>query len=195
MICTIFVPRNEGDVSSPLLFETKKWQSGHHSKLKWQACHLNISKTMIDKEIVIKAAEGVLASTDGYLVDVTVSKDNDINVEIDSDSGVDIDTCVAINNAVEAALDRDVEDYSLQVGSSGLTSPFKVKRQYLKNVGNDVEVLSDGKRYTGILKSAGDDEFVVEVMIKQKGIRKPVAQDITFKYSDVKYTKYNLKFN
>lgn len=150
---------------------------------------------MIDKEIVKSIAESVLASTDGYVVDVTVSKDNDINVEIDSDSGVDIDTCVAINNAIEAAFDRDKEDFSLEVGSSGLTSPFKVLRQYQKNVGNEVEVLSGSKKYVGTLKSADADEFTIEVMVKEKGVKKPVPQDVTFKYTDVKYTRYNLKFN
>lgn len=156
---------------------------------------MDISKEMIDKEIVIKAAEDVLAKTDGYLVDVTISKDNDINVEIDSDSGVDIDTCVAINNAIDAVLDRDVEDYSLEVGSSGLTSPFKVLRQYQKNVGNEVEVLAGSKKYVGVLKSAETDEFTIEVMVKEKGVKKPVPQELTFKYTDVKYTRYNLKFN
>lgn len=150
---------------------------------------------MIDKEIVKSIAESVLASTDGYVVDVTVSKDNDINVEIDSDSCVDIDTCVAINNAIEAAFDRDKEDFSLEVGSSGLTSPFKVLRQYQKNVGNEVEVLSGSKKYVGTLKSADADEFTIEVMVKEKGVKKPVPQDVTFKYTDVKYTRYNLKFN
>lgn len=136
-----------------------------------------------------------LQGTDGFLVEVTVSKDNDIVVEIDSDSGVDIDTCVAINNAIDAALDRDVEDYSLQVGSTGLTSPFKVLRQYKKNIGNEVEVLSGGKKFIGVLENVGEDEFSIVAQVKEKGIKKPVPQRIVFKYSDVKYTKYNLKFN
>lgn len=136
-----------------------------------------------------------LQGTDGFLVDVSVSKDNDIVVEIDSDSGVDIDTCVAINNAIDAALDRDVEDYSLQVGSTGLTSPFKVLRQYKKNIGNEVEVLSGGKKFIGVLENVGEDEFSIVAQVKEKGIKKPVPQRIVFKYSDVKYTKYNLKFN
>lgn len=136
-----------------------------------------------------------LQGTDGFLVDVSVSKDNDIVVEIDSDSGVDIDTCVAINNAIDAALDRDVEDYSLQVGSTGLTSPFKVLRQYQKNIGNEVEVLSGGKKFIGVLENVGEDEFSIVAQVKEKGIKKPVPQRIVFKYSDVKYTKYNLKFN
>lgn len=150
---------------------------------------------MIDRTVIEDIVENRLQGTDGFLVDVTVSKDNDIVVEIDSDSGVDIDTCVAINNAIDAALDRDVEDYSLQVGSTGLTSPFKVLRQYQKNIGNEVEVLSGGKKYTGVLESAGEEEFTVTVQVKEKGQKKPQPQQLTFKYAEVKYTKYNLKFN
>lgn len=150
---------------------------------------------MIDRTVIEDIVENRLQGTDGFLVDVTVSKDNDIVVEIDSDSGVDIDTCVAINNAIDAALDRDVEDYSLQVGSTGLTSPFKVLRQYQKNIGNDVEVLSGGKKYTGVLESAGEEEFTVTVQVKEKGQKKSQPQQLTFKYAEVKYTKYNLKFN
>lgn len=150
---------------------------------------------MIDKTVIEGIVEENLQGTDGFLVEVTVSKDNDIVVEIDSDSGVDIDTCVAINNAIDAALDRDVEDYSLQVGSTGLTSPFKVLRQYKKNIGNEVEVLSGGKKFIGVLENVGEDEFSIVAQVKEKGIKKPVPQRIVFKYSDVKYTKYNLKFN
>ncbi|MCQ2350774.1 MAG: ribosome assembly cofactor RimP [Paludibacteraceae bacterium] len=150
---------------------------------------------MIEKKIIEDVVNAALQGTDGYLVEVTVSKDNDIEVEIDSDSGVDIDTCVAINNAIENALDRDVEDYSLQVGSSGLTSPFKVKRQYDRNVGNEVEVLSGSKKYVGELKSVDDETFTIETEVKVKGEKKPQKQTLTFKYSEVKYTKYNLKFN
>lgn len=150
---------------------------------------------MIDKTVIEGIVEENLQGTDGFLVDVSVSKDNDIVVEIDSDSGVDIDTCVAINNAIDAALDRDVEDYSLQVGSTGLTSPFKVLRQYQKNIGNEVEVLSGGKKFIGVLENVGEDEFSIVAQVKEKGIKKPVPQRIVFKYSDVKYTKYNLKFN
>lgn len=150
---------------------------------------------MIDKTVIEGIVADSLQGTDGFLVDVSVSNDNDIVVEIDSDSGVDIDTCVAINNAIDAALDRDVEDYSLQVGSSGLTSPFKVLRQYQKNIGNEVEVLCGGKKYTGVLESASEEEFTIVAQVKEKGVKKPVPQHITFKYHDVKYTKYNLKFN
>ena len=82
-----------------------------------------------------------------------MSGDNRIVVEIDSYSSVSIDDCVRLNGIIESHFDRDVEDYELEVGSAGLTSPLRVKAQYDKNVGNPVEVLTnDGRKLKGTLK-------------------------------------------
>ena len=101
-----------------------------------------------------------LADSGNYLVDVKVSGDNNIVVEIDNDEAVDIDDCVRLTRAIEEAFDRDVEDYELEVGSCGLTAPFKVERQYHKNIGNPIEVLTaDGRKLRGVLSSADADGF------------------------------------
>ena len=97
---------------------------------------------MIDKNEVRKVVEEAISGTDLFVVDVTVSTDDRIVVTVDSPSGVDIDECVAISRAIEAAFDRDVEDYELEVGSAGVTAPFTVPEQYRMNVGNPVEVLT-----------------------------------------------------
>lgn len=147
---------------------------------------------MIDKKIIVSLAEDFLAGSDNFLVEVSVSSDNEIVVEIDSDTYVDIETCCELNRFIEGKLSRDIEDYSLEVGSSGLTSPFKTIRQYRKNIGNEIEVLADGKKRFGILKSVGDGAFTIELVSKQKG-NKDVMEE-TFNYADVDYAKYNLKF-
>ena len=74
---------------------------------------------MIDKTELTRVIEEAIDGTDLFLVQVTVSGDNVINVDLDSESGVDIDQCVMVNDAVLAAFDRDVEDYELTVGSAG----------------------------------------------------------------------------
>ncbi|NCC99494.1 MAG: ribosome assembly cofactor RimP [Bacteroidia bacterium] len=150
---------------------------------------------MINKDVVYQLVAEFLQGKDCFLTDVSVSKDNSIVVEIDSKQGVDIYTCCEINNFIELNLNRDIEDYSLEVGSAGITSPFKVKKQYEKNIGNEVEVLSGGKKIFGILKEVGDDYFVVEVEKKEKGSRIVNHEQLRFSYTEVKYTKYNLKFN
>ncbi len=90
---------------------------------------------MIDKQLLTQTIEEAIAGTSLFLVDVKVTPDNNITVEVDSREGVDIDECVNLTRAIEARFDRDVEDYELEVGSAGLTSPFKVKAQYEKNTG------------------------------------------------------------
>ena len=101
-----------------------------------------------------------MASSSNYLVDVAVQPGNIIVVEIDNDESVCIDDCVELSRYLEDHLDRDVEDFELEVGSAGITSPFKVLRQYQKNIGNEVEVLlTAGVKLTGVLKSADETEL------------------------------------
>lgn len=160
---------------------------------------------MIDKSLLIETVEACLAGTDAYLVDVEIGAANNIVVEIDSDSGVDIDTCAAITRRIEEVFDRDVEDYELEVGSAGITSPLKVRRQFEKNVGNDVEVLTrDGRKLHGVLVEvkAGDDDrkvdFVVEIAVKVKepGSKKSTVRQEPVELSSeaCKYVRYDLKF-
>ena len=96
---------------------------------------------MIDRNVILKLVEEKLASTEMFLVDVEVKTGNVIVVEIDSNEAVSIDDCVALSRWLEEHLDRDKEDFELEVGSAGITSPFKVLRQYVKNIGNEVEIL------------------------------------------------------
>ncbi len=110
---------------------------------------------MIDKELLTHTITQALEGTDLYLVELRISAGNEINVEIDSDSTVDIDKCVALTRRIEEVFDRDTEDYELEVGSAGLTSPLKVLRQYEKNIGNEMVVLTrDGRKLHGVLSSA-----------------------------------------
>ena len=100
---------------------------------------------------------------------------------------------------IEANLDRDVEDYELEVGSAGIGQPFKVLRQYINHIGKEVEVLAkDGKKYRGIMARADEAEFAVTIKVKEKpeGAKRPVLVDkeYAWRYEDVKYTKYLIKF-
>ncbi|MCM1348279.1 MAG: ribosome assembly cofactor RimP [Firmicutes bacterium] len=156
---------------------------------------------MIDKKIVEQIVEQTLQGTDCFPVETTVSADNRITVEIDSDTGVDIDICARINRAIEQRLDRDVEDYELEVGSAGLTAPFKIKRQFEKNIGNEVEVLTrDGRKLTGTLVeiNAPGTEFVIEVSkkVKEPGQKRPaiVSEPVQLEVANCKYVRYSINF-
>lgn len=156
---------------------------------------------MIDINQLRQIVEECISGTDAFIVDTFVTPDNRVTVEIDSDSGVDIDTCVAITRAIEAKFDRDVEDYELEVGSAGLTSPFKVREQYVKNIGNNVEVLTtDGRKLRGRLVEITPDGsvFTIEVVtkVKQEGKKRPVTVDtpMAIAVADTKEVKYLIEF-
>lgn len=156
---------------------------------------------MINKAALIPVIEAALAERgDMFLVDVTVSHDNVVVVEIDTAEGsVAIEDCVAVTRAVHEAFDTDVEDYELEVGSAGLTSPFKVKAQYIKNLGNEVEVLTcDGRKLKGVLTEVTDNDFTIAISkkVKPEGAKRPVMveEPTTFAYSEIKYTKYLIQF-
>lgn len=154
---------------------------------------------MIEKALVEQAVSRALEGSDMFLVDLTVSADNRIVVEVDSMKPMDIDSCAQLSRRIEESLNRDEEDFELEVGSAGLTSPFKVKAQFDKNLGNEVEVLTrDGRKFSGKLTEAGDETFTVEVArkVKKEGAKRPVVelQSETMAYGDAKSVKYVINF-
>lgn len=154
---------------------------------------------MIDKTKLKDYVESLLADTDCFLTDLTVSPDNDIVVEIDSCGMIDIDFCSALSRRIEEAFPREEEDYTLEVGSAGLTSPFKVRRQWEKNIGNDIEVLTvGGKKLTGVLTEVKDDAFILETerKVKHEGMKRPVTERLQMEipFADVRRAVYDLKF-
>lgn len=156
---------------------------------------------MIDKQLLEQTVADAIEGTDAFIVDINIAPGNIITVEIDSATGVDIDTCAAITRRIESVFDRDEEDYELEVGSAGLTSPFKVKGQYGKNIGNDVEVLTrDGRKLTGCLVEVNADgtEFVIEVTrkVKVEGKKRPemIQEPVRLAVADTKYVKYLINF-
>ncbi|EJX08226.1 protein belonging to Uncharacterized protein family UPF0090 [gut metagenome] len=102
-------------------------------------------------------------------MEVTVSPDDKIVVEIDHKDGVWIEDCVDLSRYIESKLNREEEDYDLEVGSAGIGQPFKVLQQYINYVGSEVEVLSkDGRKLQGVLKEADEEHFVLTVQKKVK---------------------------
>ena len=119
---------------------------------------------MIDKNVVEKLVNQWLEDKDYFLVDIEISPDDRIVVEIDHADGVWIEDCVQLSRFIEDNLNRDDEDYELEVGSAGLGQPFKVRQQYLNFIGKEVEVLdADGKKWKGLLKSVDGDDFTITV--------------------------------
>lgn len=154
---------------------------------------------MIDKELIATLANQWLEGKEYFLTDVSVSAGNRIVVEIDHKDGVWIEDCVALSRYVEDGLDRDEEDFELEVGSAGLGQPFKVRRQYDIHVGDPVEVLAlDGKKYVGTLLGVDEAGFSIEMKqkIKEEGMKRPkmVDVEVRFTFDEVKETKYFIDF-
>ena len=154
---------------------------------------------MIDKRELENFVNTHLDGTDMFLVETEITPTRLVRIEIDSDSAVDIDKCVELSRQIEESFDPEIGEYELEVGSSGITSPFKTPRQYRKNIGREVETLTkDGKKLKGILRAADDTGFTisVETKVKPEGAKRPVIENVdhTFGYEDVKQTKYLLKF-
>jgi ribosome maturation factor RimP len=154
---------------------------------------------MIEKNIVKQIVEEWLQDKDYFLVDLSVSNDNRIVVEIDHAEGVWIEDCVELSRFIESKLDREKEDFELEVGSAGIGQPFKVHQQYVNHLGKDVEVLTlDGVKYQGELHEVNDDTFSILRTVKKKeeGAKRPrmVEELVTFRYDEIKYTKYLISF-
>ena len=113
----------------------------------------------MEQEKILSIVDEAVARRGCFVVDITVSKDNDIVVTIEKEAGdVDLEDCVSVNDAFLAAFDKDVEDYSLTVTSAGLGQPFKVLKQYRKAVGSAVEArFKGGKKIVGVLTEADED--------------------------------------
>ena len=154
---------------------------------------------MIQKEVVSRIVEEWLKDKDYFLVDLSVSQDDKIVVEIDHAEGVWIEDCVELSKFIESKLNRDSEDFELEVGSAGLGQPFKVLQQYRNHIGKTVEVLTvDGHKLKGVLKDADENGIVLslEKKITPEGAKRPkkVMVDESYTFEQIKYTKYLISF-
>jgi ribosome maturation factor RimP len=155
---------------------------------------MNVSevKDALQSEIVARGC---------FLVDVTVSKDNDIVVTIESENGkIELDDCVALSRYFESQFDREKEDYSLTMTSAGLDQPFKVLKQYLKAVGTKVEVqLKGGKKMVALLAAADEESVTLKYSVKEavegKKKKELVEHEDRFTMDQVNSVKPFIEFN
>ena len=119
---------------------------------------------MIEKRTVIQLVEEWLEGKDYFLVEVAVKPNDKIVVEIDHAEGVWIGDCVSLSKFIESKLNREEEDYELEVGSAGVGQPFKVIQQYYNHLGRLVEVRTiEGNTLVGELVDVNEKEIKVTV--------------------------------
>ena len=152
-----------------------------------------IAKATIEKLVKEKLDDEM------FIVDISVSTNNSIHVFVDGFNGITIEKCIEISRHVEHSLDRDAEDFALEVSSPGLTEGFKVREQFIKYTGRQVEVLGeDGEKLEGTLKVADDEGIVLETSGREKveGHKKKqlVVREHKFKYNEIKSAKAVISF-
>lgn len=154
---------------------------------------------MIDCRKFIEVAEKALEGSQLFVVDCVCSPSNEVELLIDSDTFVSIDDCAALSRTVEAAFDRDVEDFSLTVASAGIGSELKNIRQFRKLTGKPVEVLlKNGIKILAALDAADEESITLSyderVAVEGKKRKELVHTVKTFTFDEIKYTKEYLDY-
>jgi ribosome maturation factor RimP len=154
---------------------------------------------MISKEKIQTLADQKLAESSNFIVDISVKTGNKIVILLDNDNGISINDCVAMSRHIEEGLDREVEDFELNVMSPGLIEPFKIVRQYQKNIGKQVDVVTkEGKKLSGKLLKATDLEIALETRSKEKVEGKKgkqlIINNIILSFNQIKETKIVISF-
>ena len=142
---------------------------------------------------IAELVESFLQGTDKFLVDILIKPGNRIYVFLDGDHGITIDDCVSVSRMLESKLNREDEDYELNVSSSGADQPLRMPRQYYKNIGRSLHLkLDEGKEIKGVLK--GVDENGVIVFTEGDKKRKILPQEANILFHDIIEAKVILSF-
>ena len=157
---------------------------------------------MISKTKVLELIDERFAELDNglFLVDLSISKTNQINIEIDKHvGGVSVKDCMAVSRNVEHNLDREEADFELHVSSAGIDRPLRVLAQYIKNIGRSVELLmNDGGQLEGVLKAATETEIEIETSriekIEGKKKKETIVEQIVLPLNTIKETKIVIIF-
>lgn len=154
---------------------------------------------MIDPKEVEPIVQAAVAEEEAFLVECTVGGDSRITVLADHMEGMSVERLTRISRKIEEGLDREVNDFELEVSSPGVGQPLKLYQQYLKNVGRDVKViLKDGETLKGKMSRATETEIDVEW---KERVPKPVGKGKvtvtkkeTVALEEIKETRLEIKF-
>lgn len=132
-------------------------------------------------EDFLKVAQPIIDEHNLFLVELKISKLNDIELLVDAMNGVNISTCIEVSRAIESHFDRETEDFSLTVASAGIGYPFKVSAQYLKNIDKSVEIkFKDNTKLSAILRGFDGEAITIEYEKKVLSEGKKRKELVTF---------------
>lgn len=149
---------------------------------------------MITKEKVESLAKVFFEERpDVFLVELKIGGGNQISVKIDGDNGILVADCVALSRQIEHNLDRESEDFSLEVASAGIDTPLKFIRQYKKNIGRDLQVTTtDNKLLKGKILDCNEDSLFLEIIKKDKS--KKIKEELILPLNTIKEAKITITF-
>ena len=149
----------------------------------------------IVEDLLEKALE---ERSDLFLIDFFILDDNQIKIIIDGDNGVLVEDCMFVSRAIEHNLDREEQDFSLEVTSAGATSPLTHNRQYKKNIGRLLEVKTKTDNFEGKLTNVTNQDVTLEWKAREpKPVGKgkvTVQKQANIAYSDIVEAKVMIKF-
>lgn len=149
---------------------------------------------MITAKQIQKLVEEKLEGSDNYVVNVEVKPGNQIMIHIDNDNGLKVTDCIDVSRHIEGSLDRDVEDFGLNVSSPGVGTPFKSERQYKKYLNRKIEILTiEGGVIQGVLLKKDEEVVEVEIEKGKKGAKKK-KEIVTVSLNNIKETKSVISF-
>ncbi|MCF8219814.1 MAG: ribosome assembly cofactor RimP [Bacteroidales bacterium] len=152
---------------------------------------------MIDKQHIEQLVNQKLSGTEYFLASCDVTHDNKIIVALDGDRDVSIDQCILVSRFLESSLDRDQEDFELQVTSYGANMPLLNQRQYKKYLNRPVHVTTiEDKILEGELLSVDEQELKIEPVIKpkKKGQKPKKGEAVVLQLAEIKEIKPVMKF-
>ena len=154
---------------------------------------------MLKQKVTDLLQEALSENTSLFLISLDIQGANEIKVVIDGDQGVKVEDCIAVSRKVEHNLDREEEDFSLEVMSAGATSPLTLPRQYKKNIGRSLAVkTTSGDKIEGLLNEATDDNVTLSWKTREPkpvGKGKVTVEKIeTIAYAEIAEAKVMIKF-
>ncbi len=157
-------------------------------------------KTMTFKDKVYQLLEnGLLEKPSMFLVDVSISDSYKILITLDGDNGVTLQDCIDISRAVEHNLDREEQDFSLEVASAGVSTPLKLVRQFKKNIGRTLKVKTTTETIEAVLEQANEETITLSWTSREpkkigKG-KETVEHKREIPYTDIKEAIVIIIFN
>lgn len=133
-----------------------------------------------------------------FLIEFSISSANKITVTLDGDNGVNLQDCIDVSRAIEHNLDREEEDFSLEVASGGAASPLKMPRQFKKNIGRTLSVKTAAETIEAEITDANEEFIVLEWQAREpkkigKG-KETVQKRLELPYGDIKEAVVVIKF-